>query len=531
MKRTTISLIAAATALAAVTGFASLTAPDGADEAQGGAAARLPVERSSLLCPAPSSSDLAETTYTSFTPAGKGAAGGGEGADADSAELRPSAVALADPDAAPADEADKDDADKDDAAKDDAGKEKGEAKKPAPDKAFLALKEPGKPVSAEEDGGQAPALVGTATGRLAPGWTAQQTTTVAAGSGRGLLGVSCTAPDTDFWFPGASLADKRQDYVHLTNPDDTAAVVDVELHGKEGVLKSTVAEGIPVPGGSSLPVLLSTLTADPAEDVTVHVTTRTGRVGAVVRSVEENAGSDWLGASATPSGSAVMPGIPADATSVQLTAFAPGDEDAELKLRLAGPTGTITPAGHETLHVKSGMTASVDLGELTRGEAGSLILSAVDGGRATPVVAALRVVRGKGDKKEVAFIPAAAPVGERATVADNRAKGSLLSLTALGKDAKVRVTASAGTEAGAQVVKEYSVGAGRTTVITPPVPAGLKGSYAITVETLSGGPVHASRSLEIAEDGIPMFTVQALTDDRGTVTVPEAEQDLSVLDD
>ncbi|MGW7285224.1 DUF5719 family protein [Streptomyces sp. NPDC054847] len=531
MKRTTISLIAVATALAAVTGFASLTAPDGEATTEAAAPARLPVERSSLLCPAPSSSDLAETRYTSFTPVMKDGAQEGAkdgaaadeaaGAGADTAELRPSAATLADPGAAPADkdaEAEKDDkgtADKD-----------GEADKP-----FLALKEPGKPVSAEESGGQAPALVGTATGRLAPGWTAQQTTVVSAGSGRGLLGVSCTAPDTDFWFPGASLADKRQDYVHLTNPDDTTAVVDVELHGKDGALKSTVAEGIPVPGGAGLPVLLSTLTADPAEDVTVHVTTRTGRVGAVVRSAEEDSGSDWLAASADPAATAVLPGIPADATSVQLVAFAPGDDDAELQVRLAGATGTITPAGAETLHVKSGMTASLDLKDVTRGEAGSLVLSPAEGGRATPVVAALRVVRGEGDKKEVAFIPAAAPVGERATVADNRAKGSLLSLVAAGKAAEVKVTASAGTEGGTQVVKTYSVKAGTTLAVPAPVPAGLKGSYALTVETVSGGPVHASRSLEIAEDGIPMFTVQTLPDDRGMVAVPAAEQDLSVLDD
>jgi hypothetical protein len=523
VKRTTISLIAVATALAAVTGFASLTAPGGEAEPAAAAPARLPVERTSLLCPAPSSSDLAETRYTSFTPAAEGGASkqrsGEEAAEADAAELRPSAVTLADPDP---------DADKDD--EDGEGKE-DEAKKPASEKPFLALKEPGKPVSADEDGGQAPALVGTATGSLAPGWTAQQTTTVSAGSGRGLLGVSCTAPDTDFWFPGASLADKRQDYVHLTNPDEATAVVDIELHGKDGALKSTVAEGIPVPGGAGVPVLLSTLTDAEAEDVTVHVTTRTGRVGAVVRSVDENAGSDWLSASADPAGTAVLPGIPADATSVQLVAFAPGDNDAELKVQLAGATGTITPAGHETLHVKSGMTASVDLKDVTRGEPGSLILSPAEGGTASEVVAALRVTRGKGDDKEIAFIPAVAPVGERATVADNRAKGSRLSLTAPDKDAKVKVTASAGTEGGAQVVKEFTVKAGTTSAVPAPAPTGLKGAYALTVETVSGGPVHASRMLEIPEGGIPMFTVQTLPDDRGTVAVPEAEQDLSVLDD
>jgi hypothetical protein len=523
VKRTTISLIAVATALAAVTGFASLTAPGGEAEPAAAAPARLPVERSSLLCPAPSSSDLAETRYTSFTPAAEGGASkqrsGEAAAEADAAELRPSAVTLADPDP---------DADKDD--EDGEGKE-DEAKKPASEKPFLALKEPGKPVSADEDGSQAPALVGTATGSLAPGWTAQQTTTVSAGSGRGLLGVSCTAPDTDFWFPGASLADKRQDYAHLTNPDEATAVVDIELHGKDGALKSTVAEGIPVPGGAGVPVLLSTLTDAKAEDVTVHVTTRTGRVGAVVRSVDENAGSDWLSASADPAGTAVLPGIPADATSVQLVAFAPGDNDAELKVQLAGATGTITPAGHETLHVKSGMTASVDLKDVTRGEPGSLILSPAEGGTASEVVAALRVTRGKGDDREIAFIPAVAPVGERATVADNRAKGSRLSLTAPDKDAKVKVTASAGTEGGAQVVKEFTVKAGTTSAVPAPAPTGLKGAYALTVETVSGGPVHASRMLEILEGGIPMFTVQTLPDDRGTVAVPEAEQDLSVLDD
>jgi hypothetical protein len=520
VKRTSISLIATAVALAAVTGFAVLIAPDGGTAAEAKAPARLPVERSSLLCPTPSNSEIAETAYTSFTPAGKtGEAKGG------TAELRPSAATLADPGTAPAEDPAKK---KGGAAKTDVAKG---VKKPAPDKAVLALKEPGKPVAAKVNGAEAPALLGTATGRLAPGWTAQQTTTVVVGAGRGLLGVSCTAPDTDFWFPGASTAKERQDYVHLTNPDDTAAVADIELYSKDGALETTLTEGIPIPAGASLPVLLSTLTDDPATDVTVHVSTRTGRVGAVVRAADGKAGSDWLAASADPSGTVVLPGIPGDATSVQLVAFAPGDDDADLKVRLAGASGAITPAGHETLHVKSGMTATVDLQDVTKGEAGSLILSPAQSGRATPIVAALRVVRGKGDKQEIAFIPATAPVGERASAADNRAKGSVLSLTAPGAAAQVKVTASAGTEAGAQVVKTYTVKAGTTLAVAPPVPAGLKGSYAITVETESGGPVHASRTLVLEQDGIPMFTVQTLPDDRGTVAVPKAEQDLSVLND
>lgn len=72
MKRTTLSLIAVATTLAAVTGFASLTAPDGAPAPEAKAASRLPVERTGLACPAPSTSEVAETRYTSYTPPGTG---------------------------------------------------------------------------------------------------------------------------------------------------------------------------------------------------------------------------------------------------------------------------------------------------------------------------------------------------------------------------------------------------------------------------------------------------------------------------
>jgi hypothetical protein len=506
VKSTPLSLIAGTVALAAVTGFAALTAPGDAGAPEAKAAARLPVERTSLLCPAPSTSDVANTTYTSFTP-------GESGGEAGAAELKAAEPLPVDEDA-PADE----DAEK---AKDDEA---------ADGEPVISLKDLGKPSTAGTDKSDAPALIGTATGKLAPGWAAQQITTTAAGGARGLLGVNCTAPDTDFWFPGASTAAARQDYVHLTNPDDTAAVADIELYGADGVLKSDVGEGITVPARSSVPMLISTLTGEAAENVTVHVTTRSGRVGAVLSAAEDEVGSDWLAASADPADTLVLPGIPADATSVRLVAFAPGEDDADVKVQLLGKEATFAPAGNDTLHIKSQMTASVDLKDVTRGEPGSIRLSPAGGGK-TPVVAALRVVRGTGAEQEVAFIPATGPVGDRAGVADNRAKGSVLSLTAPGETAEVKVTASAGSEGGEPTVKTYTVKGGTTLEVTPDAPSGLKGSYALTVETESGGPVYAARTLTLAVGGIDMFTVQTLPDDGGTVEVPTAEQDLSVLDD
>ncbi|MFJ2403955.1 DUF5719 family protein [Streptomyces xanthochromogenes] len=515
MKRTTLSLAAGAVALAALTGFASLTAPAGSVDAGAKAPARLPVERSSLLCPAPSNSDLAQTTYTAFTP--KGTATVGSADKPGTAALTPAVPPPADS-GAPATDKGKD------------GKGKKASDKPASDKPVISLKEPGKPAAATANGADAPALTGSADGLLAPGWTAQLTTQITGGIGRALLGTNCTAPDADFWFPGASTAKDRQDYVHLTNPDDTAAVADIELFGKDGAIKADTGEGITIPARSSVPVLLSTLTGTVADDLTVHVTTRAGRVGAVVQATDAKAGADWLPASAEPAASQVLPGIPGDAADVRLIVHAPGADDADLKVKLAGKGGSFTPAGLDTVHVKAGMTASFDLKNVTRGESGSLILTPnADGG--TPVVAALRVVRGTGDKQETAFIPAAAPVGARATVTDNRDKAAALALTAPGtKDASVKVTSSAGTEGGEPQSKTYTVKAGTTLAVDPQVPSGLKGSYALTVEPdPAGGPVYAARTLAVTQDGVPLFTVQTLTDDKGTVAVPAAAQDLTVL--
>ncbi|MFC5197567.1 DUF5719 family protein [Streptomyces kaempferi] len=497
MNRTTLSLIAGAAALAAVTGFASLNTPAASGSGTTGAAVQRPVERSRLLCPQPSTSDLAETAYTSFTPVTQGTSDGGK------AELQPATEESPD---SPS------------------GKKTGKkASKPA-----VEPKAPGKPATGDSSGAEGPALVGTAEGRFAPGWTVQETTEVAAGTGRGLLGTACTAPDTEFWFPGASTADSRTDYVHLTNPDDSAAVVDIELYGKDGTLKSTVGDGITVQPHAGEPILLSTLTGAPQTDLTAHVTVRSGRVGAAVQALDDRTGGDWLGASTDPAGSLVMPGIPKDATSVRLVAFAPGDQDADLKVRLASPSGLITPAGNETLHIKSGMTTAVDLGDVTRGEAGSLVLTPT-GSTPVPVVAALRVVRGKGDKQESAFIPATAPVAARATVADNSAKGTTLALSAPGGTAQVKVTASAGSEGGTPATKTYTIKGGTTQDVDAPAPSGLRGTYALTVESVSGGPVYASRTLASTQEGVPGFTIQTLPDDHGTVAVPEADQDLSVL--
>lgn len=543
MNRTALSLLAGAAGLAAVTGVTALQLPSDSPAGPGPAAARLPVERSALTCPPPADSDLAKTEYTALTPVretgtgeeaerpadllpaeraddgtGDSAGGqdGGDGADdGDSGEGGDSGDSGEGGDGAGDGENGPDD-----------GGPGGD--RPAADP-VLSVQDPGAPVTAAADGPQATALFGTADGPLAPGWTVQQTTTV-GGESAAVLGTACTAPDTEFWFPGASTAEERQDYIHLTNPDSTSAVVDLDLYGEDGAVDTESGQGITVPGYSTVPVLLSSLTDGPVADVTVHAKVRTGRVGAQVHAVDEQRGRDWLPPAAEPASRAVLPGIPEDATSLRLVAFAP-ERDADLDVRLAGASGTFTPAGLETLHVKGGMLTAVDVDDLTRGEAGSLVLSPAEdrGDDAAPVVAALRVVRGEGSKQELAFIPGTEPVDEQATAADNRGKGSTLSLMASGSSVRVKVVASSGSEKGSSAEETYTVEAGTTKAVEPPVPDGVKGRYGLTVLRVSGGTLHAARTLELPDGGVPRFTVQTLPDDRGTVQVPAAEQDLSVL--
>jgi hypothetical protein len=506
VNRTTLSLIATSGALAAITAFAAFAGPTASGASAPKAAAELPVERTSLLCPAPSVSDIADTSYTSFTPVTQGTASTG------TARLQA---------------ADGQSADGTDNSATGKGTKSPKGGKKTADQPVLTPKAPGTPVTGDTSGADAPALIGTADGKFAPGWTVQETTEVAAGTGRGLQGVTCTSADTDFWFPGAGTSADRTDYLHLTNPDDSAAVVDIELYGKDGAIKSPLGENQTVPPHTSKPILLSTLTDEQQADLTVHVSVRSGRVGASVQALDDKAGGDWLAASTDPAGSLVLPGIPKDATDVRLIAFTPGGDDADLKVRLAAPDGLIAPAGNDTLHVKSGMTTTADLGDVTRGEAGSLVLTPTD--QSVPVVAALRVVRGKGGKQETAFIPATAPVGTRATSADNSAKGTTLSLTAPTATATVKVTASAGSDGGTATTKTYTIKSGTTQDVPAPVPSGLKGTYALTVETVSGGPVYASRTLSATESGVPGFTIQPLPNDRGLVAVPKTSEDLSVL--
>ncbi|MEO3754367.1 DUF5719 family protein [Streptomyces sp. B6B3] len=532
MNRPTISLLAVGGALLALTGVASLGPGDGsADSTTPAAASPRPVERTTLTCPRPTEAESATTWYTGYTPAGESASD----QEAGSANLFPAPEYVPGTEDPADDGEDSDEGGGDQGGGGEGGDGAGEEAEPV-----AALEEPGLPVTVSTERSDAPALFGTAEEALAPGWTVQQTTSVATGAGRGLLGTTCQEPDTAFWFAGASTAETRHDYVHVINPDAAATVVDIELYGPEGRLETDAGQAITVPGGSALPVRLSTLTDEELDDLAVQVTARTGRVGAQVEVVDEELGADWLPPAAVADGPLVLPGIPADATDVRLVAYAPGDEDVTFDVGLAGPSGVITPAGNETVAVRSGELTVLELGNLSQGEAGSLVLTPASGSGGGPVAAAVAITAAAHDEdgeatgaEELAFVPASASIEQRGSIAGNTADGTGLALTATRGPVEVEVTVSAGSDGGEPFTENHTVDAGTTLAIAPEIPDGTKGRYAITVERVGGdGRLYAARTLsEGGGEQDLMLTVQPFADDRSTVAVPATEEDLAVLTD
>ncbi len=399
----------------------------------------------------------------------------------------------------------------------------------APGDAKLALAKPGVPATGSADTGDtAPGALAVATGAYAPGFTVTQTTTVTDQSGTGMSGLNCTPSGTSFWFSAAGTAGDRVDYVSLVNTDSVPAVVDLKLYGDKGLIDNDAANGITVPAGTSQALRLKTFAPD-VNDLAVHVVVRSGRVGAGLHATDGSKGADWIPASVEPAASAVLPGLPADATG-HLVVAAPGDDDADLKIQVSGKNGWYTPAGHESIHVKAGMIAATDLQQVTHGEAGALRLTPSDPAHPTPIVASIRLDRGQNGNSDAAWVSGSGPVGQRASIADNRGGGAgTLYLTSNGNAAKVRVTVSAGSGGGTPATQEVAVPAGATVSMQVPEPAGLNGVFGLTVETESGGPVTAARMLTVNNNNIPMFTIQALRDDHSTVVVPQAGQDPGVL--
>lgn len=482
MKRTTISLAAAVAVLAVIVGIATLTRPSEDRAAAAAAPQRVPVQRADAVCPQVRGNPdpSIATVYAGFAPAG------GQAGQGDAAKL----AELTDP-----------------------TKERG------------ALQAPGTPLSVKVDGPEVPALGWKASGAYAPGFAAQATTSQRAGSGRGLAGVVCQTPGTDQWFVGTSTAPGRDAYLYLSNSTAVSAQVDVELYGPNGQIAADGVRSLTFPPGGTQNILLRSIQAD-VPVAAVHVLVRSGRVAAALRDQQGALGTDWLPQAGRPGRSFVIPGVPGDASNVRLAVFGASDTDTEVGIEIMGKASTFKPAGFESVTVKRGQVAELDLGPITQGEASAIKLTAAR----SDVLVGARVTRGTGDQTDAAFLTATPVLSGRAVLADNRVgQGveNLVYLTATqDAPAKVRLTGTAGAEAK---VADVEVPAGTTVAVPAPAPANTD-RFALVIEPqANSGPVHAARMISELNGKIPMFTIQGTAPARDTADLPDVRGDMAIM--
>ena len=248
------------------------------------------------------------------------------------------------------------------------------------------------------------------------------------------------------------VADPAHTSLTLTNPDTTAASIDLTLLGPDGEVTALGARGIAVAARGTRSVALSVLASGVTGPVGVIATATTGRAHVLA----STAGNAQLSAAVgdVPVTSAVLPGIAAGATRATVLLANPGDDPATVDLTALGANAPFVPAGGEGVEVPPRSAMSVEVGTALAGELAAIAVEADH-----PIAA--RLVVGT----EPALVePAAAASAVRAVVPE----AGTVQVTASG-DVDARVTF---TVAGETPV-ELTVPAGTTLAL--PLGAGTEG--------------------------------------------------------
>lgn len=365
---------------------------------------------------------------------------------------------------------------------------------------------------ASQPAGQPGGVMIQATGSMAQGLEAEQTTTGGAVTG------GCASPATDFWFalPGQQSAGVIR--LYLMNTDSQASSVNVDIVTDTGPLQTGTDTGITVPPHGLVVQSLATLIHG-SRAVGLHVRTIAGRVvAAVSESKSTKQTGQWLPATQAPAKHLVIPGLPHTPGTRELYVANPGGSDAAVRLSVAASGGTYEPTGAGAIDIPAGSASLISLPSLS-GITGAAVLTAN-----VPVIAAMVVPGGQPDGPG-AMTAAAPALQEQGVVADAGQHGqtSTLVLSAPAGAAKVRmVTGASGLTAGAASgtsAQVISIPAKHSVTVTAPKSSGGSRAYAILLTPLPGsGPVYAGRVL--AESSSTVLDLLPVTSALTSVPLP-----------
>ncbi len=374
------------------------------------------------------------------------------------------------------------------------------------------------------------AVAVTAAGPVASTVAAVTVSRTAGGPGQGLAEARCGSPARDYWFVGGATGPGEAALLRLVNPDAVPATADVALLSPAGPVDVRAGRGIAVAPRGTLTIPLDTL-APNSPLLATHVRVRAGRLAAALldrrRLAATPLGVDYVPTGAGPSRRLLVGGVPAGTGARALSVAVPGPDPATVRVEVLTDHGSYVPAGAESMSVRAGSVAGLDLTRALRGAPAGVRLTS-DVPIVAGVVAFASGADGAGD---LAWVGAGPPLPGAVVVPDVRRStviSSSLSLTAPQAAATVRLDpVLPAVERGA---------AGRSVTVTVPAGRSLtvgldglrtgSGALGVRVTPLPGsGPVYGTRELlETSARGV-LVSLLGLLADPGTVPAT------AVLDD
>lgn len=410
---------------------------------------------------------------------------------------------------------------------------------PGKESAKAAIREPGSQAQIEAFGSTLPAIRAFGEGSLAPGLVADQWGRDPSGQGRGLASTACAPAASEFWFVGGGSVSGRQTKVLLVNPDETSAVVDVIIHGPEGIIDAPASRGLVIPAQDRVSVRLDVL-APGVSATAFHVIARTGRIGASVddeqRSGLQSVGVDWIPQSAPPATTVFVPGVlPGDQPRV-LSVVSTSENDAIVSIRIFSVEGAYEPFERNQLIVPAGAVTTMDMSSVLPpnpdGFSGATLELISD----QPIVAGMRqFFGGERVQKEASFTSGAQPFTSPSAVSGLPARDATdvrIFVTAPTADATVDVVLLP-FQGGRQIAEPTAprrvvIKAGEMKNFAVRPPAGVEWFTAIVTPTADSGPVLVAHRIREKSRFGDLVTGYPWTPLRTQVSVPVAQYEPSV---
>ncbi|HEX4654574.1 MAG TPA: DUF5719 family protein [Mycobacteriales bacterium] len=362
-----------------------------------------------------------------------------------------------------------------------------------------------------------------ADGRGAGAVVADQSRLIPHGVLRGMFSSPCLQPTTDSWITGADGRVGFTDTLVLANADSTVANITVTVWSAKGPIEPPQLESYTVAADTAELLPVSRYVPDGAL-LTIHVHANSGRLVSAVldRRVSgvEPTGLDWIPPTQPPSTELVVPGFLSGSGARHLVLADPGDRDATVTLRLVTASGNFAPAGHQTVVVRAGHSADVDLASSLAGAPGAVLVHSDQPVTATAFSSAAAL--NDQDHPDLQFQPAAAAITGPAVLPDNTPpfdRNVRLYVTAPDAAAKLRVATTTGAS------RVLTIRAGRSLAWDPVAVFGTDAYGPLVFTPVGGGSVYVSRTLFAYGAHGPLTTAEQPTLLPASISLPPAVLD------